>query len=90
MESLPLFWCVWCEDGGSPTVKHATYAKAKGEAKRLARLSPGSRFVVLAAAVAYQKRDLDEIRYDMGHPSFDDDPDWRSDHRDDLRDMIPF
>ena len=63
--SEPLFWCVWNEGGGSPTVKHSDYATARREAQRLARQHPGNRFVVLAAAVAFEKRDLDEVRY--GH-----------------------
>lgn len=74
----PLFWCVWCDGGGSPTVKHADFARAKAEAQRLARNNPGQRFVVLAAALAYQKRDLDEV-------SFVKDPhDWT------LDDEVPF
>lgn len=68
----PLFWCVWREGGGSPTVKHQSFAKAKSEAQRLARHCPGDRFVVLAAALAYQKRDLDEVRFQPGDVSGDD------------------
>lgn len=62
----PLFWCVWCDGGGNPTVKHRDFEAARNEAQRLARANPGRRFVVLAAALAYQKRDLDEIRFDDG------------------------
>lgn len=60
----PLFWCVWCEDGGSPTVKHPEFRTAQAEAKRLARMNPGRRFVVMAAALGYQKSDLIETRFD--------------------------
>lgn len=74
----PLFWCVWAENGGSPTVKHAEYASAKREAKRLARNNPGQRFVVLAAAAGFVKDDVREVRFshnaespwrENGHPS---------------------
>lgn len=66
----PQFWCVWCEDGGSPTVKHSTYAAAKAEAKRLARSHPGKRFVVLAAASAFVKDDVREVRFTDDHIPF--------------------
>jgi len=60
----PQFWCVWRENGGSPTVKHATYRAARAEAGRLALKCPGSRFIVLAAAVAVNKRpDVEETRF---------------------------
>lgn len=59
----PQFWCVWCEGGGNPTVKHDSYPRAKAEAQRLARNNPGRRFVVLAAAAAFVKRDVDEVRF---------------------------
>ena len=67
MAHEPLFWCVWCDGGGSPTVKHRDFVTARQEAQRLARANPGKRFVVLAAAVAYQKRDLDEVRFSEPH-----------------------
>lgn len=70
----PLFWCVWNEGGGSPTVKHASYANARQEAQRLARAHPGSRFVVMAAAVAFVKRDVDEVRFTVAAT-----PDWALD-----------
>lgn len=60
----PIFWCVWCENGGSPTVKHREFSTAKAEAQRLARVNPGHRFVVLAATVAFQKSDLIETRFE--------------------------
>lgn len=62
--SEPLFWCVWCENGGSPTVKHEQYSTARNEAKRLARVHPGKRFVVMAAAVGFLKSDLIETRFE--------------------------
>lgn len=72
-EFRPPFWLVWCEDGGAPTVKHVTYARAKAEAQRLARSLPGKHFVVLAAATGFLKRDLDETRFSNHAPDFDDD-----------------
>lgn len=63
MKSEPLFWCVWAENGGSPTVKHLGITSARKEAQRLARANPGQRFIVLAAALAYVKRDVDEISF---------------------------
>jgi hypothetical protein len=71
MTTEPLFWCVWSEGGGSPTVKHASFTKAKSEAQRLARANPGRRFVVLAAALAYVKDDLRETRFGQ-----DEHPHW--------------
>lgn len=69
----PPFWLVWCEDGGPPTVKHVTYARAKAEAQRLARAHPGEHFVVMAAATGFRKHDLDETRFSDHAPDFDDD-----------------
>lgn len=63
MTTEPLFWCVWNEGGGSPTVKHVEFSTAKGEAQRLARLNPGKRFIVLAAALAYVKDDVREVKF---------------------------
>lgn len=41
------FWMVWCESGGVPTVRHATYEAADREAQRLARENRGRVFFVL-------------------------------------------
>lgn len=41
------FWMVWCEDGGVPTVPHASYEVADREAQRLARGHRGRVFYVL-------------------------------------------
>jgi hypothetical protein len=41
------FWVVWCEDGGVPTVRHASYEEADREAQRLARANRGRVFFVL-------------------------------------------
>jgi hypothetical protein len=74
MNAEPLFWCVWCDGGGSPTVKHRDFHLAKAEAKRLARNHPGQRFVVLAAALAFEKQDLVETRFGP-HDGWDEDDD---------------
>ena len=63
MNHEPAFWVVWRIGGGSPTVQHPCFRTAKAEAQRLARACPGQTFAVLAAAVAYTKRDLDEVRF---------------------------
>jgi hypothetical protein len=62
--NAPLFWCVWCEDGGPPTVKHPDFDTARSEAKRLARANPTRRFIVLAAALAYEIDNLVETTFD--------------------------
>jgi hypothetical protein len=41
------FWMVWCEGGGTPTVRHQSYQSADAEASRLARLNRGQVFYVL-------------------------------------------
>lgn len=43
------FWMVWNPQGRAPTARHATEALAETEAGRLARLCPGSVFIVLRA-----------------------------------------
>lgn len=79
MKAEPLFWCVWAENGGSPTVKHVTVGTARKEAQRLARTNPGRRFIVLAAALAYEKTDVTETRFVE-----------RDEWRDELDHEIPF
>ncbi len=69
----PQFWCVWREGGGSPTVQQPSFEKAKREAQRLARANPGQQFVVLAAAIAFVKDDVREVRFvDDGAFDLDD------------------
>lgn len=43
------FWVVWCENGGTPLVKHDNEESAAREAERLARNNPDHRFYVLEA-----------------------------------------
>ena len=60
-----VYWIVWAEGGGSPTVKHVNFASARAEAQRLARSNPGVTFAVLASVVSYQRNDLRETTYDL-------------------------
>lgn len=43
---MDIYWLVWAENGGSPTVKHTTRRSAEQEAERLARLLRGTTFAV--------------------------------------------
>lgn len=52
--TLIKFWMVMGMDHGPPRYQHLTKALAQQEAQRLAALSPGSTFVVLAAVDAYR------------------------------------
>lgn len=58
-----LFFLVWCENGGAPTVRHADYLTASREAKRLARANPGRRFTVMVAVRGFEVNDLRETAY---------------------------
>lgn len=44
----PPFYLVWNSKGRTPCIQHATQAKAREEAERLAKVSPGCQFFVLA------------------------------------------
>lgn len=68
----PQYWVVWNENGRQPVVKQQSFERAKSEAKRLARNNPGQRFAVLAAAMAFVKDDVREVRF--VHPDHDFDP----------------
>lgn len=43
------FFLVWCPTGKNPSYRHATYADAAREAKRLALAVPDQEFYVLEA-----------------------------------------
>lgn len=52
------FWMVYGEGQGAPTVKHASMNLAKGEAERLARQHPGTKFYVLRAIGSAERSDV--------------------------------
>ncbi len=58
------FWMVWSPQGHAPTYKHASEYAARGEAERLARVHPGSQFVVLQAMSAVECTDLRRITFE--------------------------
>lgn len=63
------FWIVWREDGASPTRKHKTRHSAEQEARRLALLTPGKRFIVLYTETAFEVADpIKRIDYAMEIP----------------------
>lgn len=57
------YFVVWCEGGGTPTVKHPDWLSAKREAQRLAREHRGHRFTVMVAVAGFQAIDLQETEY---------------------------
>ena len=58
-----LFFLVWCEGGGAPTVPHKDYHTASREAKRLARAHPGHRVTVMVAVRGFELNELRETEY---------------------------
>lgn len=62
MKAQP-FFLVWNPSRGAPTVKQDSYAIAENEAKRLARLTPGEPFFVLAAVAKVEKIDVGVTRF---------------------------
>ena len=59
-----MFWIVWAEGGGAPTVKHENEGAAKAEAKRLAMNNPGTRFIVAQATHGYRLVAMQETTFD--------------------------
>lgn len=51
---LPVFWMVWGDCCGSPTVKHESEFLAQKEARRLAGKHPGKIFYVLKTTSYHQ------------------------------------
>ena len=49
-----VFWMVWGQGQGVPEYRHPNRAAAETEAKRLAKVRPGVRFVVLKAEVGFR------------------------------------
>lgn len=60
----PPFWLVWCENGGTPTVRHESPDAAEREARRLAAAHPGKSFLVLAPVARCTKQDIVVERFD--------------------------
>lgn len=60
------FWMVWCEDGGSPRVRHCNKQIAVAEAERLAKLNPGQVFFVLkaTAGVCAKEPELRRVKFE--------------------------
>lgn len=60
------FWMVWCEDGGSPRVRHCNKQLAVAEAERLAKLNPGQVFFVLkaTAGVCAKEPELRRVKFE--------------------------
>lgn len=80
MANESLFWVVWAEGGGNPTVKHGSQETANAEARRLARSNPGIRFVVLQPVHAVVKNDLITTTFKRAG----DEPQWGRDMDEDL------
>lgn len=61
------FWMVWCEDGGSPRVKHCNKQLAVAEAERLAKLNPGQVFFVLKATAGARAKepDIERVKFEF-------------------------
>lgn len=57
------FLVVWRDGGGPPTVKHVCHPTALNEARRLARLCPGTRFFVLAPVTEVLVTDVIETNF---------------------------
>lgn len=57
------FFLVWNPERGAPTIKQPSYSVAEAEAKRLARMTPGESFFVLAAVAEAKKVDVGLTRF---------------------------
>lgn len=63
------FFMVWNPNGHPPKVHHGDRELAEREARRLATLHPGQRFVVLMAESEFVKDDVRVTRYVGGDPA---------------------
>lgn len=57
-------WFVWNPRGNVPSFEHSTEYEAKTEAERLARLNPGTRFLVLRSVGEVTKTDVTWTHHD--------------------------
>jgi len=58
------FWIVAKDEPRTyVTIRHTNYKSAETEAKRLARYTPGTKFIVLQSVSAFQVNNLQEIEY---------------------------
>jgi hypothetical protein len=64
-EEIP-FWLVWSPAGRAPVFRHASRQTAEIEARRLADLSPGSSFFVLAPVTEIVRNDITVKRFSDG------------------------
>ena len=64
------FWLVWNPNGRSPVMQHLTAESAETEAKRLARMSPGQLFFVLAPTFSAIKNDIQVTRFAVSDVPF--------------------
>lgn len=71
MDERQLFWMVYGDRQGAPTVKHWTRREAESEAERLATENPGIDFVVLRAVTGYRRNEpVTRLRFDRMEPPF--------------------
>lgn len=64
METTGSFFVVWNPAHGLPRYQHGTLAQAKAEAERLARLNPGSEFIVMQSLGSARVNDIAWTQHD--------------------------
>ena len=57
------FWLVWSPGHGEPVKRHLNCIEARDEAKRLAELNPGQRFIVLRADSEFSIQSQNAVCY---------------------------
>jgi len=60
----PRFFVVWGPGAGEPTKQYDTCTEARREARRLAIVNKGQKFIVLIADSSYISRDLTSTIYE--------------------------
>lgn len=63
-EHADSFWVVWNPQGRAPMVRHLSREAAAQEAKRLAMVSPGQEFIVLAGLESYKAVTITKTVFD--------------------------